>query len=304
MGVARHLGRTVGNCFNAPIDRRHQPVHQSIPQRVNPTADISAHGFCRYRRLRHSDDSGNVLGSAAALALLPATMHEGRQGDSFAHIQCANTLRAPKLVTGNRHKVGRRGDRTKVHPRQCLHRVHQEKRCGDELTHHRRQLSDRLDRTDFVIHRHDGDDQRRPMGTGAHDGAARRVEIENPFRTDGQRLVHGLTSQRHPVRRFTNSVVLNRTGEKYRLTVRRCDAPQRQVDRLRPSPGKHDLARLPTEDRRHCVTGRFQRFTGIAGDVVDARRIPKPPAQNGHHGVDGGGVHGCCSCMVEIVHGH
>ena len=133
-------------------------LHDALNELVRQLLDVAHLLIQTFNGLLHrccqTDAACGVLGAGNQTALLTAAVYQRLKGDALLHIQHAGAARTAELMTGQGQHVDAHLLHVNVHMADSLNRV------GVELCANRmRQLGnllDRLNRADFVVCRHNG----------------------------------------------------------------------------------------------------------------------------------------------------
>src|SRR5690348_1494457 len=159
----RDVGR-VGDAAGAvTIDARggntfENALLQAIAERGKmrmPRGEFAARDFGRFAE---ADDSRNIFGARAAVALIASTAQHGLERRAFANIQDADALWAADFVRGKRKQVRADGfyiDRDFAHGLNSVG-VETNLRLARDFA----DFGDRLNRAEFIVRVHDGYENR------------------------------------------------------------------------------------------------------------------------------------------------
>jgi hypothetical protein len=245
--------------------------HEAVAQRRDANDLGVALGVGRHQRGGQRDDPRDVVGAAAALALLTTTDDERVEGDAVAHGEHADALRAAELVGAQREQIDVPPDRAQVEPRCGLHGVGVQDGAGREPPDdgaHRGEVGHRADLVVDGHHAHDGDvvserrAQRREVdatrrvdrddgATGALDGVQHGVVLGG--RADGAPTAAG-----------------DRTGD-------------RRVVGLRAAPREDDLPGPAADDRGDVVAGLVDSAPRVTGEAVRSAGVGEALGEERQH---------------------
>ncbi len=211
---------------------------QPVPKRAHSRTGCRQFGSSRTGSSPEARDTGHVLGTGAAAALLSAAPDEGI-GQGLGHVppeQRSDALRTPDFVRGNRQKVsGKVADIAGNSP-ETLNRIDVQEPA--RLVHQAGNLGDRLNNPGFVIGQHERNQQ--PLSRKLDQPTLECAEIDCAAIRDRQ-LVHHVSGK--PAAGENRRVLDG--GDQQPLTwrlpgsQRRC---QRQHVGLGPPRGEHYIA--------------------------------------------------------------
>jgi hypothetical protein len=221
----QHVRRDVGSAIHHQIPHRGaQPLLEPVAQRTEPGSLLGLFPAGEQRGASERHGTGDVLGARANAVLLSPAVDDRLDGLAVAHDQRADALGGADLVAGEREqRAGQITDRHR-HLAKRLDRVGVKDHVGRTATG--RDLGDRLNDPDFVVHPHDRD-QCGPVGQGSIEGIEAHLTV-------GVHREHHLAAAEMTdrVRRRQHRLVLDRAHHRAGLTAsvsggeRRPDDPQ------------------------------------------------------------------------------
>ena len=250
-------------------DRREDAQLEPIAERAQARA-FFAHllqrelgGRRRGRRCRERSPS------RAAIALLPAAGHRAAGAARRAAPERADAFRSVELVRGDREQI----DAQRLHVdrdlARRLHRIGMQQRAV--LVRDRRELRDRLNRSDLVVRVHHA--TRAPCRSVI---ASRSASVETmPLASTGSER-HAPAAPRQRLERVEHRLVFDRAGDQMLAPAGSSASAAPRIAKLSPSVpprGEDHLRRLRRRSR--AATGRAprRRGFGLLPEMVDAGRV-------------------------------
>ena len=237
------------------------------------------------RRRPDAGHAGDVLGAAAAIALVLAAGHGRHQARAPADPQRAGSFRAVELVRRERQQIHAKRAHVDRDLSHRLHRVGVEE--GAVLVRDRREVGDRLDRADLVVGVHHRDD-----GGLARDRRGQRRRGDDAGGVDRQQR-GGPPAAGECLDRVQHRLVLDAGRDDVAARRRRGGrldrfggAAQRQVVRLGAAAGEHDLGRLAADQLGDGGSRLVEQRLRPLPEVMNARWIAEIFLERARHGFD------------------
>ena len=251
--------RSRGTVSTTPGHAGREPVDQPVAQRADPL-DRRARplGHRDAQRRGHGHDAGDVVGAAAALALLAAAEEQRLERHAVAHHERADTLGPAELVGADRDELGRRRApaATSSHSER-LHRVgvQHRARAPARRTTAATSASGWIVPTSLLASITD------TTVTASSSASASCVEVD----------AAGARRRPRSARRGARPGAARRGARSAAHTATPpCaahDAEDGEVVGLGAAAGEHDLAGPAAEALGHHVAGLVDRLAGVAGDA-------------------------------------
>ena len=258
-----------------------------------------------------SNDAGDIFRARAEAALMMSAVNERIEARAGADIERANTFGSVEFVAGNREEI--HAERIDIHGNFSggLDRVGVKNNfvfAGDAGD-----FRDRLDRTEFVIGVHDGNQN----GFGAN-GAANIFRVNDAVLACGE-IGDGDAALLEMLARAVNRFVLDAGGDDMRRLSgsrrstgsgigRREGVGNRAEDgvvvRLSAAGGEDNLLGLGAEQGSDLPASGLDRGACTLAGSVNGRGVGKVRGETGKHGVEDSRIDGRCSVMVKVDASH
>ena len=234
-----------------------------VAKAFQPTALFLALAHDELRGASETYSGGDVLGSRATTTVLRAAVEQRLDDRPAANEDRAASLRCSDLVTGHREDVERYGLRV---DRQLAERLY-----GVGMKEHAarlgaiREIFDRLDRADLIVHPHDGGDRNVVLGE-----AVERLQINDAVRCHPtETLLRSLTDGLMDGGEHRLVLDWSRHDRVASLATSRSPRPeQSEIVGLRAARCKTDLIRLRTQTTRHPLPRLLECHPGLSAPTV------------------------------------
>jgi hypothetical protein len=212
-----------------------------------------------------ADDTGNVERARSQAALVAPAVDDRFEADpgiAATYVERADALRPVHLVRGDREQIDAEALHVAFEIRQRLHGIAMEDDAA--LLAERADFRHGLNRADFVVGHHDGDED----GIGTH----RRGDATDLNQPVGvHRNIRDLEAFAfEPGRRIEHRLVLDRGGDDVAAagSVGACHAFQRQVVRFGRAGGEDDLRRIGADQCGHLPARLLHACFGVPAEGV------------------------------------
>ena len=262
------------------LDFRHVAAGKSLP--------------CQFGGLAEAHNSGNILGSGAARALVTSAVKHGREQRSAPNVERANALGRMQLMAGERQQIGLEAADLNGNLARGLYRVGVEVDVG--FRSDSPDLLNGLQHAGFVVCHHDGNQP----GTGAQGFAdVFRVNQAAPVhRNVGYFAAFALQM----LAGVQDRVMLD--GRADHVVARPGQPEEGQIVGFGAAAGKDNLRRASPQQRGYRFAGALHRRPGVLAVVVDRRGIAELFREVRQHRLQDGREHRAAGVIVEVNSAH
>ncbi len=216
---------------------------------------------------------------------MASTKQQRAQLHAVANIHSSDALRRIQLVTANRIEID--AESLEIHRDLAggLHAIDVKSHTG--LSRDRRDLFYRLDRPQFVISVHHGNENGVRTQCRAY-----VIGIDNPIRSHADiRRIELPTNIQH-------RGMLNRRS--YNMSALASDTEDREIIRLRAAAGKHNLARIAMQKSRDLPPRHFEPLLRDLPMMMDTGGVAIHFGHRRQEGFENLRRHRCRGVMVEV----
>ena len=234
---------------------------------------------CQFRRFTKAHNAGNVFRAGALAALLCPAFDEVFQDNAFADIQRARAFGAVELMPRDGKKIDIHLVYINGHRAESLHGIGMKHNAL--FLAHRADLLNGLDGADFVVGKHDGNQDGLVRNGVFH--LLRRYQAVFVYLKI--RYLKALFFQR--LAGMQNGVVFNGGGDDMVAFVFMLigHAAQRPVIAFGGAGGEENFARRGADGVCHLLSGMVDGFFGLPGETVYAGGVAKMLGKIRRHGV-------------------